>query len=352
MEKIKFRLIWFDSLGAKCACTLVETSDISILIDPGVAVMQPSFPAPLTKKLYWAEEARSAIDRASKEVEAVVISHYHYDHFTDFDKGLYEGKLVLAKDANEYVNDSQRRRAERFYDHLSRAFGKVGLGRLLRRREEREYADPLDDLPLARSKDYGDYNKRKRELLRKGRKWFYKRAENWNRSKLIPELKFEDCEVRFVDGKEFRFGKTRVKFTRPLFHGIEYARVGWVVPTVVTYENEKLIHTSDLQGPTIEDQAEWIVRENPNVLILDGPSTYLIPFMLNLINLRRTIENMCKIIRETDSGLIIYDHHLPRERRFKERIEEVYRTAKEEDKVVVTAAEYLGKVPAVLRTIA
>ncbi|MGC9345413.1 MAG: hypothetical protein ACP5ER_01290, partial [Candidatus Bathyarchaeales archaeon] len=174
-----------------------------------------------------------------------------------------------------------------------------------------------------------------------------KRVENWNKTKLIPELEFKSCEVKFCDGKEFRFGKTKVEFTKPLFHGIEYARVGWVISTVVTYEGEKLVHTSDLEGPTIEDQAEWIIKENPNVLILDGPSTYLIPFMLNLI--KRAIENTCRIIKETEPELIVYDHHLPRDYKFRERVKQVYKAAKEENKRVLTAAEYLGKIPAVLR---
>ncbi len=278
----------------------------------------------------------------------IVISHYHYDHFTDFDEKLYEGKLILAKNCNEYINDSQRKRAERFYDRLCGTFGNVKLNDLLEENRKKNYPDPLNFLPQARSKDYKDYSERKRELLRKGKKWFSKRVENWNKLKLVPEVKFDKCEVRWADGKEFRFGKTRVRFTRPLFHGIEYARVGWVIPTIITLEDEKIIHSSDLEGPVIEDHSEWIINENPNVLIIDGPSTYLIPFMLNLINLRRAVENMCGIIKETDSELILYDHHLLRERLFRERVKEVYQAAEEERKKVLTAAEYLGKMPVVL----
>jgi hypothetical protein len=123
-----------------------------------------------------------------------------------------------------------------------------------------------------------------------------------------------------------------------------------VISTSITYEDEKFIHTSDLEGPVIEDQAEWLINEDPNVLILDGPSTYLIPFMLNLINLKRAIENMCRIIEETERlKLIIYDHHLPRDRKFKERVKQVYEKAKENNKKVLTAAEYMGKTPAVLK---
>ncbi|RLG02280.1 MAG: MBL fold metallo-hydrolase, partial [Thaumarchaeota archaeon] len=108
---------------------------------------------------------------------------------------------------------------------------------------------------------------------------------------------------------------------------------------------------SDLEGPVIEDQAQRIIEEDPNILIVDGPSTYLIPYMLNLINLRRAIENMCKIIKSVNSELIIYDHHLPREPKYRERVKEVYETAENEKKKVITTAEYLGKEPAVLMSV-
>lgn len=349
MDKISFRLVWFDSLGAKSTCTLVRTPEVSILIDPGVAIMQPGFPASYAQKRRWADMAWSAIKKASEEAEIIVVSHYHYDHFTDFDKALYKGKTILVKNPNEYINDSQRARAEAFYGNLVEAFGETELSKLLRSRKKKDYLDPLDELPLAKSKDYGDYAQRKRELLTKGRKWFYERVRRWNEKELIPELKFKDCEVKFADGKEFSFGKTQVKFTKPLFHGIEYARVGWVISTTITYGNEKFIHSSDLEGPVIEDQAAWLIREDPNVLILDGPSTYLIPYMLNLINLRRAIDNICRIMEETERlKLIIYDHHLPRDLKFKERVAQVYEKARKEDKNVLTAAEYMGKTPCFL----
>ena len=47
MEKITIKPVWFDSLGAKSSCMLVKTPDVKILIDPGIAAMQPSFPAPV-----------------------------------------------------------------------------------------------------------------------------------------------------------------------------------------------------------------------------------------------------------------------------------------------------------------
>ncbi|HDD42855.1 MAG TPA: MBL fold metallo-hydrolase [Nitrososphaeria archaeon] len=349
MKFIEFQPIWFDSLGAKSACTLVKTPDASILIDPGAAEMQPSFPAPKKLKRRWLEEAKAAIRRAAEKADVVIITHYHYDHFTDFDEKLYRGKTILAKDPNQYINDSQRSRAEKFYDNLLRRFGGFKLKDVLKPLEKaRSYPDPLEDLPIARSRDYGDYAERKKELLELGRKWFLKRVERWNELMQIPELELDKCKVRFADSKTFRIGDTLIKFSKPEFHGIEYARVGWVISVEIIHENEKLLHTSDLEGPVIEDQAQRIIEEDPNILIVDGPSTYLIPYMLNLINLRRAIENMKKIVEDTSPELIIYDHHLPREPRYRERVKEVYEAAKTEGKRVLTAAEYLGKEPVVL----
>ena len=351
MSGISFTPVWSDSLGAKSMCILVRTPDVSIVIDPGVAVIQPSFPATQMQKIAWVNEAKSAIKDACKGADVIVISHYHHDHYMRFDERIYKGKSILAKDPNRYINDSQMLRAERFYGEIAEALGDVKLEELKLERVKMDYPDPMEDLPLARSIDYGDYNERKRELLEKGRKWFQKRVKKWNSWRRIPELKFKECNVSFSDGKTYRFRETEIRFSRPFFHGIEYARVGWVVSTVITYGGSKLIHTSDLEGPVIEDQADWIIKENPEVLVLDGPSTYLIPYMLNMINLRRAVRNMCRIIEETENlKLVIYDHHLTRDRHFKDRVKEVYEKASKEGKEVVTVAEYLGETPAVLRT--
>ena len=344
---ISFKPIWFDSLGAKSLCTLVKTPDVSVLIDPGVAVMQPSFPASWAKKLYWEVQGRRAIKKASRKADVVVISHYHFDHFTDFDRKLYEGKLLLVKNPNDHINDSQRGRAEHFFDNLCRSFGKVGLDDVLQKRERKSYGNPLDEIPRARDKDFGDYNRRRRELFKKGGKWFKNRVNNWNSAKLIPELKFNDIEVKFPENKEFKFGRTKLRFTPPMFHGIEFSRVGWVFATIIERGKEKFIHSSDLSGIYIEDYAEQLIQENPTVLILDGPPTYMV-FMLIRINLNRCIKNTCEVIKRSENlKLVIYDHHLLREKKYRERTRRVWETGEKRGVKIMTAAEYLGKRPVI-----
>lgn len=117
---MKIDLVWFDSMGAKSSCVFVQTDDIKIIIDPGIAAMQPSFPAPDYKKLLWREQGRRRIKRFMKNANIVVISHYHYDHYLPNDPDIYRNKIIFSKNPNEYINESQRGRALDFYGRLYR----------------------------------------------------------------------------------------------------------------------------------------------------------------------------------------------------------------------------------------
>jgi predicted metallo-beta-lactamase superfamily hydrolase len=346
---IKFTPVWFDSLGAKSACTLVKTPDITILIDPGVSVMHRGFPASVQDKQDWEVRGEKAIKKACEKANIIIISHYHYDHFFPDDMKLYSGKLLLTKNPNEYINRSQRKRAEEFFHNICRYFGKTKLTKTYQKSSKKEFSNPLDELPLAMGTDFGDYNDRRKQLLGKGLQMFKHSTKKWNKSLKIPELKFKDIEVKYPEDQRFEFGKTTIKFSKPLFHGLEFSDVGWIFATVIEYENRKVIHTSDINGPVIEDYADWIVRENPDILIVDGPLTYMFGYLVNKTNLDRAIKNMTKIVYETNTELIIYDHHLPREPNFKNNTKLVWAAADEVGKKLMTAAEFLGKTPVVLR---
>jgi hypothetical protein len=348
MKQIKFKLVWFDSLGAKSSCTLMKTPDVCVLIDPGIAVMQPSFPASWTKKLWWREQGKSAIKKVSKKADVIIISHYHYDHYMPNDLDVYANKLLLVKNPNEYINDSQRARAWYFFDNLCKKFGGIKLEKILKPRQTKIYPDPLDNLPLANSKDFKDYNPRRKQLLKQGKTWFLNRTKKWNEFQIIPPLKFRSIQTQYPEGKEFRFGSTLLRFTPVWFHGIEYSRVGWVFATIVQYKQETLIHSSDLNGIYIEDYAQWLIQEDPHVLILDGPPTYMYGYMLNSTNLERCIANACRIIKESANlKLLIYDHHLLREAQYKERTKAVWEAAKTKGIKIMTAAQHLRKTPVI-----
>ncbi|MFQ6090823.1 MAG: hypothetical protein ACE5LD_05230 [Candidatus Bipolaricaulia bacterium] len=201
--------------------------------------------------------------------------------------------------------------------------------------------DPFERLAIARAKDFGDYGRRRAELLARGRERLAKLKRLWRTGPWIGEDGLQELGIEFADGRLSKVGETTIRFSEPLFHGIEYANTGWVVAVVVEHGGERFLYSSDLEGPTIEDYAEWIISERPDYLILDGPSTYLLGYMLNRINLNRAIANAVRIAEEGDPQVMVFDHHLLRDRRYRERTAAVWAASPK----VLTAAELLGKRP-------
>lgn len=105
-------LLAFDSMGVRSMCTLVETADLKVLIDPGVALAPnrfglPPHPVEVDKMNSMAER----ITGAAMEADVLVVSHYHYDHHDPGDlipMDIYRNKTVLVKDPNNDINRSRR----------------------------------------------------------------------------------------------------------------------------------------------------------------------------------------------------------------------------------------------------
>ncbi|WP_455392732.1 hypothetical protein [[Eubacterium] cellulosolvens] len=328
---------------------MVKTPDVTVVIDPGISIMHRSFPADVSKKIEWQASGERAIKKVCGKANIIVVSHYHYDHYFPDDMDLYEEKLLLTKNPNEYINRSQRRRAEEFFSKLCKHFGKIKLHELTTKSKKKKFGNPLAELPLAMAMDFGDYNQRRKQLLDKNLKSFKGQVKKWKKQARIPEIKFDNLEVKYPEGQTFEFGETKLRFTQAIFHGLEFADVGWIFATVIEHGGKKFIHTSDISGPVIEDYTDWLIQEKPNILIVDGPMTYMVGYIVNKTNMTRAIDNMTRLVKESASEVIIFDHHLPREPKFKENTKVVWDTADELGKKVLTAAEYLGKTPAVLR---
>jgi predicted metallo-beta-lactamase superfamily hydrolase len=104
-----------------------------------------------------------------------------------------------------------------------------------------------------------------------------------------------------------------------------------------------LVFTSDVEGPAVDDQVEFTIHENPDIVILDGPMTYMLGFRYSNKSLALSIANIKRILSETSVKCIMVEHHFMRDLKYKERIAEVYEYAAEKDVKVITAAEYLGR---------
>ncbi len=147
-------------------------------------------------------------------------------------------------------------------------------------------------------------------------------------------------KIHFADGDEFTFGETTIRFSKPVQHG-PTLRMGWVVEVAITRGKETFVHTSDIQGASERAQLAFILDSDPDMILMDGPFSILM-MMDKARPLKRSEKNIIRIMRETKVKNFLIDHHFVRELEYRERIPEIFKTAKKEKINLTTCAGYLG----------
>jgi predicted metallo-beta-lactamase superfamily hydrolase len=186
---------------------------------------------------------------------------------------------------------------------------------------------------------------RGKTLLVKDPLKFINRSQAGRAETLLPGL---DADVRIADGKSFKFGGTEIKFSKPVWHGAAKTNLGYVLTVSIKQGKEKVVYSSDLNGVYLEEQADMIIKEKPDVLFLDGPPTYLLGYIMSYYNLAKCVLNICKILKRAKPKQVFLDHHLLRDYRYPDLLYECYRLAPKLGVRLTTVAEHLGKKPKVL----
>lgn len=108
-----------DSLGARSMATLVETPDVTVLVDPSVRLgpYRYDLPPHETEKARQ-QELWQGIRDAAKRAAVLTVSHYHYDHHNPQVPSVYRGKIAFLKDGKFHINRSQKERAGAFVRKL------------------------------------------------------------------------------------------------------------------------------------------------------------------------------------------------------------------------------------------
>ncbi len=105
--------------------------------------------------------------------------------------------------------------------------------------------------------------------------------ENVNKSAMARSKQFLSAinpeKIEYCDGRKFEFGKTKIEFSKAVFHGTNN-KLGYVVEVLVDDGKERFIHTSDVEGPAINDQAEFILKNKPHTIFIDGPMTHMMGY--------------------------------------------------------------------------
>ncbi len=285
LDKIRLLPVSFESLGVRSMCTMIETPDLSILVDPGVSLGPRWGLLPHPREYAALKKARERIADLAKKADVITISHYHHDHYSpawkqietvwtwsgrEVAKEIFEGRRVLAKDVRSNINYSQRRRGWFFQDTVNR----------------------------------------------------------WA----------ESMEV--ADGKSFKMGSTSLSFSQPVAHGEEGSALGYVLMLSVEYEDERVMHCSDVQGPSSGAVLESILDFSPNLAVIGGPPFYLSGFRVSETFITSSLRNTEKAIERI--RCVIYDHHPLRSKDCFQKMSRLRETARKSGHGMFTAAEFSG----------
>ena len=276
-----------ESLGVRSMCTYVETPDVKILLDAGVSLGPSRFGLPPHPEEFKAIDlCRRKITEAAEKAEIVTLSHYHFDHHTP----SYEDWLYNWTEATET--------ARQIYD------GKTVL-----------IKNPREKI---------NFSQRRRG-------WMFQKTGGTCAEKL---------EV--ADGKSFTFGtSTKIRFSEPVFHGSENSVLGWVLMTTIQYQDEKFLFAPDVQGPMHSYTLELILEEKPQIIMIGGPPLYLAEFRVKEEEIQKGLKNLEKIVETVP--LTILEHHVLRDKDWREKTKDVFEKARECRHKIFTAAEFLGE---------
>jgi predicted metallo-beta-lactamase superfamily hydrolase len=285
-HKIAITPLAAESLGVRSMCTLVQTPDVTVLLDAGISLCPYRFnlpPHPI--EFQTISRLRRTIAEVADKAAVTTISHYHFDHHTpsfedwvvnwteetETARQIYQNKIVLIKDPKVNINASQRQRA-----------------------------------------------------------WMFQKTGGKHAKTL-----------ESADGKTFTYGKTRLCFSEAVAHGSEDSMLGWVIMTVVEYDDERFMFAPDVQGPMSTRTLELILAAHPTLIMLGGPPLYLGGFRVDMAQLGLGLHNLEKIVEKVP--MIILEHHALRDEFWKQKMESVFLKAAKFEHRIVTAAEYTSK---------
>jgi len=150
-----------------------------------------------------------------------------------------------------------------------------------------------------------------KELLIKDPHKFINESQKNRAAFFLNQIEGRPRTLQIADGASFIFGGTKIQFSNPVFHG-QSNRLGYVLMVLIE-EDSKFIFSSDIQGPLIEEPVDFILKNEPETLFLDGPSTYLVGSHYKKSDMDCAFNHLKKIINGVKIKNLIIDHHLLRD---------------------------------------
>ncbi len=195
-----------------------------------------------------------------------------------------------------------------------------------------------------------DHHNPERAALLKGKRVFLKnphafinRSQRERAARFMEALKRCGCIFEVVEGEgSVDISGVKISFSPPLTHG-PTKKLGYVMAVSISFSGKKFLFSSDIQGPCTRDQLDYILGEDPDLLYLDGPVTYLLGYAYSKENLERSLDGIKKILEESKVSHIVVDHHTLRDKSYKERLRPVIFLSERLGKRIITASQAMGR---------
>lgn len=149
-------------------------------------------------------------------------------------------------------------------------------------------------------------------------------------------------KIDFSDGKRFKFGKTEIAFSPAVPHGTD-SMLGYVTMVSISDGSERFVHTSDVEGPPLDVQARFMIDSKPDVMICDGPMTYMLGYRYPASALEASERNLIEVVERCKLKALVLDHHFLRDLNWRERMPSLLSRCEELGTEFMTAAELAGE---------
>lgn len=263
-----------ESMGTRSMATFIETKDLRLLIDPGAVLGKLRFglpPHPLEK--WCLKKHLERIHLFSQSANAIVITHYHDDHFIYDSEILYQDKVLFLKNPNQNIEA-----------------------------KEREYA-----------------------------------------FQFIRRIQGQPKEIRYIDGRTLRIGSTIITFSEPNPHGgTSQSDNGYIIQLCVQEEEDRFLFSSDVYGYDTITSLDFVMKQKPTLLYLDGPITYLRDNESRQ-NLTKILQSLSHLSDIPSLRTIIIDHHATRDLNWRNNLHPFIKQSTDKNKIIQTASEYRGQ---------
>lgn len=155
----------------------------------------------------------------------------------------------------------------------------------------------------------------------------------------LERLEGQARSITYADGCEVRFGGTRIRFSPPCLHGGTSQR-GYVIQVGIE-EQGRFVFTSDVQGPMSRDAVDFIISQDPDTIVMDGPATYLVGTCYRRSDIEQCLRNSVEIIEKTRVQTIVLDHHLMRDAAWRDYLADL--AARNSRVRIISAAGFRGE---------